>query len=65
MLRIISRLLAGEASSDALLIVADALREAAAGEHLDGRIRQAADLNAIAIVLGAEATRRPYAGGFW
>lgn len=66
MLRVIARLLVGDASSDALLIVADALREAAAELRLEVRERQAAELTWIAdLVAGEASARRPGRGPFW
>lgn len=64
-LRIIAALLAGEASSDALFLVADALRARATELRLEDHHRLADQLSALEPFLMIEATRRARRGSFW
>jgi hypothetical protein len=59
LLRITANLLASHSGSDALLILSDALREAGTELLLDGRERLAADMLSLALLVSAEAGRRP------
>lgn len=66
MLRVIATLLAMEADAGALLIIADALDEAAAELSLNDRKREAAGLRSVAhSVRGDVETRRSRRGNFW
>jgi len=63
MLSVLAALLADKANCDVLLIVADALAEAAEGAQVEGRTTLCATLQQLAGVLRDEAPRR--AAGSW